>query len=155
MEEDLQENCNLQFSFRMRARLVAKFGDEKHKKDCAGSGHFLSLSVDKGLAKMKELTQHFDRRIAWSKAQDAQKMKEFHEKWQQLCTSAVTLRNLKRSVFGFLFFAKAILNDNVHGLHFVDFLFSNSATIESMFQFSPEQIETHLNSSQRAFWQPI
>ena len=91
----------------------------------------MSLSVEKEIMRMEELVQHFDKWVAWSKAQ---KPKDWNcDRWEQFCIHPVTLRNLKRSVFGFLFFARDVLNDESNGLSFVPFLFNNSSTLESTF----------------------
>jgi hypothetical protein len=51
-------------------------------------------------------------------------------KWNQLCVSSITLRNLKLSVFGFLNYAKDVL-EKYSALKYVPYLHNNSSTLES------------------------
>ena len=111
------------------ARLVLT--EECRKRDSVNGGIILSLNIDKEMERMEECIKYFDIWRLWSKAQKNH-LENFVgvTKWSQLCVSSITLRNLKLSLFGFLNYAKDVL-ENYPALKFVPYLHNNSSTLES------------------------
>ena len=57
---------------------------------------------------MENYMKHFDDWRAWSRVQIDNLHQWNKKRWSELCISSVTLRNIKISVFGFLYYAKDI-----------------------------------------------
>ena len=113
------------------ARLVIT--PELRKRDSVNRKVILSLNVNDEIHQMEARMKYFDDWRAWSKGQSSNLQQWNKNKWADLCISSITLRNIKISVFAFLYYAKDILENQSSGLSFVPYLHSNSSTLESSF----------------------
>ena len=79
---------------------------ESRKWDSVNRKVILSLNVDIEIYQMENYMKHFDDWRAWSRVQIDNLHQWNKKRWSELCISSVTLRNIKISVFGFLYYAK-------------------------------------------------
>ena len=82
---------------------------ESRKWDSVNRKVILSLNVDIEIYQMENCTKHFDDWRYWRRGQIDNLKKCNKKKWSELCSSSVTHRNIKISVFSFLYYAKDIV----------------------------------------------
>ena len=77
---------------------------------------------------------YFDSWREWAKSQQSNLDQYKVSQVSDLCIASVTLRNLKISIFGFLYRAKEVLETN-ESLKYVPMLHNNSSSLESVNSF--------------------
>ena len=81
---------------------------ESRKWDSVNRKVILSLNLDIEIYQMENYMKHFDDWRSWIRGQIDNLQQWNKNKFSKLCISSVTPRNIKISVFGFLYYAKDI-----------------------------------------------
>ena len=79
---------------------------ESRKWDSVNRKFILSLNVDIETYQMENYMKRFEDWRAWSRGHIYKLQQWNKKKWSNMCISSVTLRNIKISVFVFLYYAK-------------------------------------------------
>ena len=87
----------------------------------------MSLNVDQEIARMEKKIKFLDDWKQWSILQTDNLTMYQKKSCAELCISAITIRNTKLCIFGFLYYAKDLMN-NFSQVKFVPYLHNNSST---------------------------